>query len=57
MTLMWQPTFARVADTLRTEFTEAAERTYARHLPDYAALHRWSIDEREQLRNRPELSQ
>lgn len=57
MTLMWQPTPAHVADTLFTRFTAAAERTYARHLPDYAALHRWSIDEREQLRNRPELSQ
>jgi len=49
MTLLWQPTQARVADTLLTRFTHAAERTYDLNLPDYAALHRWSIDRRDQF--------
>ncbi len=49
MTPMWQPTPARIADTLLTRFTAAAERTHALRLPDYAALHRWSIDRRDQF--------
>lgn len=49
MTLLWQPTPARVADTLLTRFTHSAERTHDLNLPDYAALHRWSIDHRDQF--------
>ncbi len=49
MTPMWQPTPARVAETRLTRFIEAAQRTHQIELPDYAALHRWSIDQREQF--------
>ena len=49
MTLMWQPAPARVAQTRLTRFIEAAESTCGISLPDYAALHRWSIEQREQF--------
>jgi acetoacetyl-CoA synthetase len=49
MTLMWQPTPARVAQTRLTRFIEAAESTCGISFPDYAALHRWSIEHREQF--------
>jgi acetoacetyl-CoA synthetase len=49
MSLMWQPTPERVAETRLTRFTEAAERRHGLSLPDYAALHRWSVAEREQF--------
>jgi acetoacetyl-CoA synthetase len=49
MTLMWQPTPERVAQTRLTRFIETARSTCAVALPDYAALHRWSVEQREQF--------
>jgi len=49
MTLMWQPTPERVAQTRLTRFIAAAESRCGISLPDYAALHRWSIEQREQF--------
>ena len=46
MTCLWQPGPARVAGTLLTRFTEAARERAGQAFPDYAALHRWSVDDR-----------
>ena len=43
---LWQPGPERVANARITAFTERIRGRYGLALPDYAALHRWSIDER-----------
>ncbi|MCB2101063.1 MAG: acetoacetate--CoA ligase [Rhodobacterales bacterium] len=50
MTLpLWQPDPVRVRDSNLTAFRKAAGRRWAVELPDYAALHRFSIDEPEKF--------
>ncbi len=46
MTLTWQPTPARVADSRLFRFIETTERTHAFRLPDRPAPHRRSVDPR-----------
>ena len=43
-TCSWQPSPERVAGANLTAFVAAAERRWSRSLPDYRALHCWSID-------------
>jgi acetoacetyl-CoA synthetase len=45
--LLWQPSAERIAAANITAFARRAERETGRALPDYAALWRWSNDERE----------
>ena len=49
MTLLWQPSAERVAGTNMTRFKAEAERRFGVSLPDYAALHRWSVENLEQF--------
>ncbi|MDB5808396.1 MAG: acetoacetyl-CoA synthetase, partial [Betaproteobacteria bacterium] len=42
---LWQPSAASIAASNMTALIRAAERKYAVALPDYAALHAWSIKE------------
>ncbi|MBL8489886.1 MAG: AMP-binding protein, partial [Rhodocyclaceae bacterium] len=42
-TPLWQPSAERVAGTQLTAFARQAEQRWGRSLPDYAALHAWSI--------------
>jgi acetoacetyl-CoA synthetase len=44
---LWEPSPSRVAAAQITAFTRRAEARHGVHLPDYAALWRWSIDRRE----------
>ena len=46
-TLLWTPSETRVANSPMTAFARAAAERAGRDLPDYAALHRFSIDDRE----------
>jgi acetoacetyl-CoA synthetase len=46
---LWQPSAAAIAASNMTAFMRAAERKYAIALPDYAALHAWSVHEPEQF--------
>lgn len=46
---LWTPDAARVAATNITAFAKGAEQRWGRVLPDYAALHAWSIDEPEEF--------
>lgn len=46
-TLLWTPSETRVANSPMTAFARAAAERAGRGLPDYAALHRFSIDDRE----------
>ena len=41
---LWQPSSERIANANITDFTIAAERVAERSLPDYAALHAWSVE-------------
>src|SRR3954462_14319669 len=42
---LWQPSAASIAASNMTALMRAAERKYSVALPDYAALHAWSIKE------------
>lgn len=44
---LWQPDAARIANTRLTAFTQEIEARTRRNLDDYAALHAWSINEKE----------
>ncbi|MFA9441230.1 acetoacetate--CoA ligase [Uliginosibacterium sp. sgz301328] len=44
---LWQPDAARIASTRLTAFTQEIEARTRRRFDDYAALHDWSIDEKE----------
>jgi acetoacetyl-CoA synthetase len=44
--ILWQPDSARVARSRIEAFRAKAEALAGRALPDYAALHRWSVEER-----------
>lgn len=46
---LWTPDAARVAAANITAFAKGAEQRWGRVLPDYAALHAWSIDEPEEF--------
>ncbi|MBS0370240.1 MAG: acetoacetate--CoA ligase [Proteobacteria bacterium] len=46
---LWAPDAARVAAANITVFAKTAEQSWGRILPDYAALHAWSIDEPEEF--------
>jgi len=48
-TPVWQPSAAAIAACNMTGFMRAAAREYAVSLPDYAALHAWSVTEPEQF--------
>ncbi len=45
MAPLWEPSAARVAHSRLTRFIRDAEADGAGPFPDYAALHRWSIDQ------------
>ncbi|WP_229452326.1 acetoacetate--CoA ligase [Massilia niastensis] len=45
----WSPSAARVAQANMTAFRQAAERRWRIALPDYDALHAWSVDRPEQF--------
>ncbi len=42
--IVWQPAAERIAAANLTEFTREAASRWSRLFPDYAALHRWSIE-------------
>ncbi|MCE9641984.1 MAG: acetoacetate--CoA ligase [Betaproteobacteria bacterium] len=46
---LWQPSAQVMAASNMSAFMRAAERKYAIELPDYAALHAWSVREPEQF--------
>jgi acetoacetyl-CoA synthetase len=46
-TPVWQPSAAAIAACNMTAFMRAAKRQYSVNLPDYAALHAWSVSEPE----------
>jgi acetoacetyl-CoA synthetase len=46
MTLLWQPSPATVAAANITAFGKHIEHKYGVQLPDYPALHRWSVGQR-----------
>ncbi len=46
-TILWQPSERQVAQANITAFAREAGRSLSRVFPDYAALYRWSIDDRE----------
>ncbi len=48
-TPVWQPSAAAVAACNMTAFMRAAEKKYAISLPDYPALHAWSVGEPEKF--------
>lgn len=43
---LWQPDAARIASSNLEQFRIRAEQRSGLRLPDYAALHRWSVDDR-----------
>lgn len=43
---LWQPDGARIAASNLEQFRIRAERHTGLSLPDYAALHRWSVEDR-----------
>jgi len=45
--LLWRPSRERIEHALITDFTRRAESASGRMLPDYSALWRWSVDEKE----------
>jgi len=47
MPALWQPSHERIAATQLEAFRARAEAVAERALPDYAALHRWSVSEPE----------
>ena len=46
---LWQPSPERVAAAGLTAFIEFGRRRWSRPLPDYAALHAWSVDQPEEF--------
>jgi acetoacetyl-CoA synthetase len=46
---LWQPSPERARSTQLARFRADAERRFERTLPDSAALHRWSVDRREEF--------
>ncbi|MBL8443414.1 MAG: acetoacetate--CoA ligase [Zoogloeaceae bacterium] len=46
---LWQPSAERIAAASITHFAHAAEQRWKRTLPDFAALHAWSINETEEF--------
>ncbi|MDB5888945.1 MAG: acetoacetyl-CoA synthase [Rhodocyclales bacterium] len=44
---LWLPSAEHIAATRLTAFTRFVEQRYDQTLPDYAALHRWSVAQRE----------
>ena len=42
--LLWQPTLERIEQSNLTAFSRLLEERYSIKLPDYAALHQWSVD-------------
>ena len=46
---VWQPSPGRIAAARLTAFREQAETRFGRCFPDYAALHRWSVEQPEQF--------
>lgn len=46
---IWVPSAERVASATITAFTRRAEARWSRNFPDYAALHRWSIEHPEEF--------
>ena len=46
---LWVPSPDRVAGANITVFSHDAERRWGRSLPDYAALHAWSVNERAEV--------
>jgi acetoacetyl-CoA synthetase len=47
--IVWQPSAARVAAANVTAFAREAEVRWNRSLPDYATLHRWSVEQPEEF--------
>jgi acetoacetyl-CoA synthetase len=47
--VLWQPDATRIAATEMEAFRRAAATRWNRDLPDWAALHRWSCDHREEF--------
>jgi acetoacetyl-CoA synthetase len=45
--LLWQPTASQIANANITRFREGAEARHGIDLPDYWALHRWSVERAE----------
>ncbi|HSD38597.1 MAG TPA: acetoacetate--CoA ligase [Rhodocyclaceae bacterium] len=43
---LWQPDAAHITATRLTAFTRFVEQRHTQSLPDYAALHRWSVTQR-----------
>ena len=46
---LWQPSAEQVAAANLTRFMAAAEKRWERRLGDFAALYRWSVEEREEF--------
>jgi acetoacetyl-CoA synthetase len=46
---LWRPSPERVEAAQLTAFRRAAEERWGTRLPDYAALHRWSVERRDQF--------
>ncbi len=46
---LWRPSPERIENANITAFSREAERRYGTPLPDYAALHRWSVERREEF--------
>jgi acetoacetyl-CoA synthetase len=46
---LWSPSLHAVATAPMTAFCREAEKRHGRDLPDYRALHRWSVDEPEEF--------
>ncbi|HZV54574.1 MAG TPA: acetoacetate--CoA ligase [Rhodocyclaceae bacterium] len=46
---IWTPSPERVAGANLTAFMGAVAKRWGRHLPDYASLHRWSVDHPEEF--------
>jgi acetoacetyl-CoA synthetase len=44
---LWEPSAARVAEARMTAFMRAVEAAYSISIPDYGALWRWSVENRE----------
>ncbi|MCB1741368.1 MAG: acetoacetate--CoA ligase, partial [Gammaproteobacteria bacterium] len=48
-TVLWQPSAARIADANMTAFGHYVQARFGLQLPDYAALHAFSIEQRERF--------
>lgn len=47
--VLWRPSAERVERANMTAFMRAAEARWGRHFPDYASLHRWSVERPEEF--------